>query len=1406
MLLALRLRLLTGVLSVAALCSTLSAAPTALSRAELQQGFVNGRLLAKPKSATKDDQLSDQETRLGVKLHHQIKGQTSVRVLEFSPKSNVRQTAARLRASGLYEYVEPDFIRHPHAVPNDPRFGEQWSLSNAGQQGGTVSADIAAVPAWDKRHDASNVIVAIIDSGLRPTHEDLAANLWTNPNPTADGYLGAIHGINTLVTKGTAGDGDISDSEGHGTAVASVIGAVGNNGAGMSGVAWKVQLMPLKFNDATDVALSSNEVICINYAISHGAKIINFSYGSHGYSQAEYDAIKAARDAGVIFVTSAGNEGLPLEMAGVYPASYLLDNIVTVGNTDRTDTLASSSNFGNVVDLAAPGTDITVCTKDGNSSYDTVSGTSLSAPAVSGALALLTAQYSSDNYRQLINRMLNSVTRLTALGGHIGTAGRLNLNQALSSTNNRPFNDNFASAAPLSNYWAFARASSKGATSETHEPNHGAAGGASLWWVWVPQSSGTAYVDTAGSDFDTIAAVYTGTTLANLTQLASNDDAPGLKTSRLSFNAVEGTTYYIAVDGKNGATGEVALAVDVSLPNDNFANAYALNSDLTDAYATDTIRFSTKESNEPALTVGSETGTGRSVWYTWQAQNAGPVTATVFSESFESIVGVYSGNTLTNLTLLGSGIESAPFNANAGQTYYIKVDTIDSNVGAFFLNMVSSSDAIPLATDIYSSPAVDASGNVVVVDSASVIGYFTPGTGDGSWEAQLFDGSVSFNSPAFADDGTFYVTCSTGVYKVSPNQSIIWSKSYPGTSGSSASPGIGSDGTVYIHSDDGTLHAYTSAGVEKWAANVPGSSASSPVIAVDGTIYIGSDDHHLYAINAVDGMLAWKFDAGASIQASPAIDWSNSIDFGTLGSKFFSLRPDGTQRYVVSVNDEVHSSAAIDNQGNAFFGANDGSLYRADTSGGLSLLQTLDSSIYSSPTLLSDQTLVVGSSSGIFYKAGLSPGINTTWQTAGSIFSSPAFASSSTQSSIVFGSVDHKVYFLPTNALLGAGAWQTFRGDNARTGRAKSLSNGPIIHAVSASQAFAAGTNPVLSVAVEGAGPFSFSWSLNGTPLGATDGSLVLNNFTAGMAGTYTVTVTNNFGSATSSPIVITEQAPADHSAGPGRIINLSARAYTGDDAKRLIVGLIIGSGTGSKPILVRGVGPSLAPRGVTTFIDDPALNLYTGSTISSANDNWGTDSAVPTSSSVVGAVPLVTSRDAALVTNLTQGGYTAQIVGGSTSNGNGGVALAEFYDASPTITSDTPLLTNISARAYVGQGDQVLIIGFIIGGNSPVKVLIRGLGPELTHQSVPNVLADPTIRLVNQADGSTIVANDNWGDAANVTDIQAAISQVNAAPFDAGSKDSAILTTLNPGGYTVVISGVNSATGIGLAELFAVP
>ena len=334
----------------------------------------------------------------------------------------------RLQANSSVLYAEPNYIVTAAAIPNDPRFPELYGLNNTGQTGGLNDADIDAVEAWDIQ-TGGRVVVAVIDTGLDYNHEDIVGNVWVNTGEIANngidddnnGYIDDIRGWDFVNN-----DNNPFDDNDHGTHVSGTIAAVGNNGIGVSGVNWSAQIMPLKFLSARGSGTTADAISALDYAVMMGARISNNSWGGGAFSQALFDAIAAAQSAGHLFVAAAGNDGVNTDVTPSYPASYDLDNIVSVAATDDNDALASFSNFGAVsVDLGAPGVSI-LSTTPGNT-YSSFSGTSMATPHVSGSAALLLSEDPSLSLVGLKSALLDNVDLLASLAGITVTGGRLNL-------------------------------------------------------------------------------------------------------------------------------------------------------------------------------------------------------------------------------------------------------------------------------------------------------------------------------------------------------------------------------------------------------------------------------------------------------------------------------------------------------------------------------------------------------------------------------------------------------------------------------------------------------------------------------------------------------------------------------------------------------------------------------------------------------------------------------------------------------------------------------------------------------------------------------------------------------------------------------------------------------------------
>ena len=212
------------------------------------------------------------------------------------------------------------------------------------------------------------------------------------------------------------------------------LGAVGDNGKGVTGVAWQVQIMACKFIDRDGYGSTSDAIACIDFARTHGANIINASWGIYEFSTALSDAVSRAREAGIVFVAAAGNDSRNTDFVPYYPASFELDNVISVTATSRDDEWVFYSNFGAAsVDLAAPGLNIFSTDAASDSAYATDEGTSMATPFVSGATALLLAKHPMESPRQLIQQILESTDPLPGLADKCRSGGRLNLQKALNT-------------------------------------------------------------------------------------------------------------------------------------------------------------------------------------------------------------------------------------------------------------------------------------------------------------------------------------------------------------------------------------------------------------------------------------------------------------------------------------------------------------------------------------------------------------------------------------------------------------------------------------------------------------------------------------------------------------------------------------------------------------------------------------------------------------------------------------------------------------------------------------------------------------------------------------------------------------------------------------------------------------
>jgi len=352
----------------------------------------------------------------------------------------VEEAVRRLEEDPAVQYAEPDVVRRASLTPDDRYFRAQWGLDNTGQAvggaSGTPDADVDAPEAWDRTTGADGVTVAIVDSGIDLDHPDLAPNLWQNPgeagaaasNGADDDGNGFVDDARGWDFAATPDDATPQDGDGHGTHVSGTAAARGGDGIGVTGVAWRARIVPVRALGDDGSGTASDVLRAYDYARRAGARVVNASLGGSSPSRAERDAIAAAPD--VLFVVAAGNDGADNDVLPAYPCNLDLPNVICVAASDRSDGLADFSNRGaSTVDLGAPGVAIASTWLGGD--WVLLDGTSMATPHVAGAAALLLARRPGATVADLRGALLGSVDQRPGLAGRTVTGGRLNVAAAL---------------------------------------------------------------------------------------------------------------------------------------------------------------------------------------------------------------------------------------------------------------------------------------------------------------------------------------------------------------------------------------------------------------------------------------------------------------------------------------------------------------------------------------------------------------------------------------------------------------------------------------------------------------------------------------------------------------------------------------------------------------------------------------------------------------------------------------------------------------------------------------------------------------------------------------------------------------------------------------------------------------
>ena len=564
-----------------------------------------------------------------------------------------------LQASGVLEAVEPDFLVSRTVVPGDQGLtqGWLWGLQNTGQDGGTEGIDIGAVKAWDTTTGSKDLIVAVIDTGIRYTHQELVGQMWSNPDEIPgngvdddnDGYIDNMHGVDTVNF-----DGDPMDDNGHGTHCAGTIGAAANDGNAHVGVAWEVSLMACKFLSAEGWGYTSGAISGIDFAVSNGAQILSNSWGGGGHSQALYDAIVRARDAGVIFLAAAGNSGLDTDSQPHYPSSYDVENIIAVSAIDRNGQLAGWSNYGkNTVDVGAPGVDIFSSVSESDSSYAYYSGTSMATPHVAGVVALMLANNAGLSATEAKAQLLSTSVALDSLEGRTVSGGLVNAAAALGGGNDGQLELGLrVSETPLRG----GRPAVLFATLTNNGPVTGADIIGTLNGDALDFSDDGEGVDEKAGD-----GIYSATV-----------EMPVDRSIVEAFFEVAATA-----EGLSPVSQSLAVTVIHSPDNDHFDERAGLSGRKVLLNGFSNIGATAEEEERRHYYFAPE----KTVWFTWTAPRSGRADLWLRGSDFDTILAVYRGNTSNRLRRVARDDDSGGkltsrvrFNVRKGRAYQFVID------------------------------------------------------------------------------------------------------------------------------------------------------------------------------------------------------------------------------------------------------------------------------------------------------------------------------------------------------------------------------------------------------------------------------------------------------------------------------------------------------------------------------------------------------------------------------------------------------------------------------------------------------------------------------------------------------------------------------------------------------------
>jgi len=791
----------------------------------------------------------------------------------------------KMMASGNYEYVEPDWIININDRPTDTAFtdGSLWGLENTGQNGGVPGVDVNVVPAWETTRGSQDVVVAVIDTGIRYTHTDLINNMWVNEaelnglagvDDDGNGYIDDIHGCDPANN-----DGDPFDDNDHGTHCAGTIAATADDSGQIVGVAPNVKLMACKFLTSEGSGATSDAIDCIDYAVSMGADILSNSWGGGGFSSALFDAIQASNQAGTLFVAAAGNSSSNNDGFDNYPSNYEVENVVAVAAIDRSGNLASFSSYGRTtVDIAGPGVDVLSSVSANDNAYDVFSGTSMATPHVAGVAALLKSAYPNITVSEYKTRLYSSVRPLPALSGLTLTEGLVDASAALNISADGNLEVRlYPESAPIN------------------------------------RNEDTVFFASV-NDLDVILDATVTATLEDNSVITFLDNgiAPditandGIYSSIISVGAVDNISMDLVVNatGKNTFTNSYLFNVVSPPANDDIADAIVFT-DFTGTHSESTV-LATGEVGEPTHTSSSTTN---SIWYAISPPVGAETTINTFGSNYDTTLTVYTisngvYNLITGNDDSGSLQSQVTFTPIGGATYYIAVDGFSSSTGNAQLNYEVSGPDGTLEIDLHPA-ATPFQGDefmvlyATVTDSSPILGATVSGELADSTTIQFRDNGIA--PDITANDGTYSATVNiNGQSEVAIDLFVTATDKIPFQDS-------------YLFS----VVAPVEGDFFSLAQELTGFNANDTGINTEATIEVGEDLHHGSNSTTTVNSLWWKY--------TPL--YNGELTVNTFDSGYDTILASYTGNSVTSLNLEAFNDDASGLDSQIVFNVTAGTTY-----------------------------------------------------------------------------------------------------------------------------------------------------------------------------------------------------------------------------------------------------------------------------------------------------------------------------------------------------------------------------------------------------------------------------------------------------------------------------------------------